>query len=87
MGHYDDCYEADTERQREQDRKEAIRFWAEVEPLFDELDTKIRQHFFQPHPLKNAMRELEKELLMWQHNERLVIQDPNIIIDILKGDK
>jgi hypothetical protein len=33
------------------------------------------------------MRELEKELLMWQHNERLVIQDPNIIIDILKGDK
>lgn len=91
MGHYDDCYEHDYERERLQKRKQAIETLKRLEPLMEELDTVIRQefpsHHQTPHPFKSCWYDLQKEYIAWQYEEGLVIKDPNIIIDVLKDDK
>ena len=87
MGHYDERFEIDFNQPAITKRKRAIKKMARLEQHFLELDQIFRQEFSNDHPFKTCWWDLQKEYIAWQYEEGLIIKDPQLIIDALKGEE
>ena len=91
MGHYDDCYEADADRKKQQERKEDIETMAKMDKVMREMELVVWGEFARSRTVDErvhlAFEELEREYIVWQKERNLLIRDPEIIMDVLKDKK
>ena len=86
MGHYDDCYEADADDQRDRQRKRNIKTMAKLDREIEKLADIIYMNFDRHDGMWIALDNLRKENIAWQWDEEFLIQDPQILVDVLKEE-
>jgi len=87
MGHYDDCYEADARDRAERKRKLNINTMAKMNKALEDMSDAIDMNWDSGTSMRDALENLNKEFIVWQYDNDLIIDDPKIIIDVLKDKK
>lgn len=87
MGHYNDSYEYAADQKFQDKRRQSIKLVAELDTLFEKLESVMRRRILNNHPFRTCLYDLQKEYIAWQYEEGLIIKDPQILIDILKDEE
>ena len=78
---------ADRELAAKVKRKNQIHTKAKFEKIFNEMHRVVMSQFSRDSGVSLALETLEREYVVWMYNNDLIIDDPQIIIDALKGEE
>ena len=85
MGHYDEEYAAE-ERDREVVRRaKLLSTLAEIDRAVEILK-RVGWTGIVTKELKDAIAKVDDEFILWQHQNNLLVPDPQILIDVLKDE-
>lgn len=85
MGHYDDFHEEEQQLAAARMRRRLLVNYARMDKAMEEIKSAVSQAG--GSSLKASMRHLEKEWVLWCHDAELLVEDPQIVIDLLKDKK
>lgn len=85
MGHYEDAYEADYARQREEDRLRAAKAWGKIEDIIAQLDKHICETGI-THGLDKPFEVFKDATIAWRYKENLLEDTTELVLNKLSED-
>lgn len=87
MGHYDEFYEAEEEKNRKEKRRRNIITMQKMDKAMSTLASFKVDEFRENEEFVKAWNVIRAHYVFWQLSNDLLIRNPDIIVDILKDDK
>jgi hypothetical protein len=84
MGHYSEMYEEDERLAAARMRRKLLKQYIRMDKAMEEIKSAA---WHGSKGMKSAVKELDAQFVLWCHKNELLVEDPQIVIDLLKDEE